>query len=683
MTPRGRSVSAPRPAPALPDAGPAGSGFREWFTASELAGLAGMPGTVFRTRDWLTRHGVKSRVRAHGKGLEYHLSGLPAATQAVLFCTDKTTDKNVCATSTSSTTSTPSTPSTSSTQRPPSLDRMTDAVRAEAGRRAAACLDVADRVAAGMSRASATAAAAADRAIPPATLKNWLRRVQNAAPAEWAARLAPGRGGARRDRADFSPEAWEYLKADYLRPERPCLATCYWRLERIARERGWTVPSYRTVARRVGELDWQMVTLAREGEKGLLRKLPAMTRTRGHLCALQAVNADGHRFDVMCKLPSGAVGRPMLTAWQDLYSGKILAWRLSETLNQHHVRLSFGDMVERYGVPAHAFLDNGREFANKWMSGQSPFRFRFKIKDDDPVGIFLQLGVTVHWTTPYHGQSKPIERAFKDLCETIAKHPACRGAYTGNSPVTKPDNYGSRVFGWDDFCALVDAEIEAHNARTGRRTETARGRSFDETFNESYARSTVTRTTAEQRRLWLLAAEGVTVRGTGHVAILGNAYWGEALAPLAGRRVVVRFDPEHLDRPVSVYDADGALLCEAQRTIAAFDDADAAKEHQRANRRRIKAAKEQLNAERDMAALEAAAVALEKTGTVPGAACGTGALAGPCPGDIEPAAVRILPPRRRAVNAEDCDPELPELVRKQEQRVLDMAEAWMREKFAL
>ena len=646
----------------------------DWYTASELTGLPGLPGTVFGLRKWLTRNNVPHRPRVMGKGTEYHISGLPSQTVVALSgnvgqppsaVTSTTTAEGAC--------------STSNPQDTPacSLDFLTDPARAEARRRAAACMAVRRLMDEGNSLVAAVAAAAQSSKVPAATLRNWWRRVKSVPAADWAATLASRRGMSARARAAFSEDAWQFLLRDYLRPEQPCLNTCYWRLQRIAQHNGWNVPSYSTVARRIDALPWQMVVLARQGEDGLLRKLPVMTRTRGHLCAMQAVNADGHKFDVLCKLPSGVVGRPMLTAWQDLYSGKILSWRLSETLNQHHVRLSFGDMVETYGVPQHAYLDNGREFANKWLTGKAAFRFRFTVRDEDPVGIFAQLGVQVHWTTPYHGQSKPIERAFKDLCEVIAKHPVNAGAYTGNSPVTKPANYGSRAVKWDDFCALVDAEIAAHNARVGRRTETARGRSFDETFAESYARSTVTRATAEQRRLWLLAAEGVTVRNTGHVAILGNAYWGEELAPIAGQRVVVRFDPEHLERNVSVYDADGALLCEAYRTAAAFDDAEAAKEHQRANRQRIKAAKAQLSAERRMSALEAATLLSPMEG---GGAERRGVYAEDLP---EPAAVRILTPRRRAVNEGECVDEVSELVRSQERLTLEMMSDWAEKRFAL
>jgi transposase InsO family protein len=543
------------------------------------------------------------------------------------------------------------------------------AIQDEGRRRAGICAQVRALIDAGMRARRAIAEVARASGTAEGTVRRWwygdgaILGAAHVAAADYAPALAPRYVGCD-DWAEMSPEAWEWVQADWLRPEQPALRSCYRRLLRIAAQQGWQVPSYATVQRRIAELPWQIVVLAREGEEALQRRLPHVTRLRGSLHALEAVCADGHTFDLRVELPSGGIGRPVLVAWQDIYSGKILSWRVGETLNQHLVRLAFGETIERYGVPDHAFLDNGREFANKWMTGGAPTRFRFRIREDDPIGIFGLLGVTVHWTTPYHGQAKPIERAFRDLCEEIAKHPAAAGAYTGNSPVTKPDNYGSRALKWDEFVALVDEAIREHNARTGRRTETARGRSFDETFAESYQRSVIRRPTAEQRRLWLMAAEGVTVRDTGHVAILGNLYWSEQVAAHVGRKVVVRFDPDRLDQPVHCYTLDGAYLGEAACTQAHFLDADAAREHARANRSRIRAARAQLEAERKMRAIEASQM-------LP---------AGDHPDTPQPAAVQVMPaPKRRArrIDAEDA---VSPHVTQQERAVLTALDQWASEK---
>ena len=71
--------------------------------------------------------------------------------------------------------------------------------------------------------------------------------------------------------------------------------------------------------------------LAREGLEKLERMFPPIIRDRSEFHALQAVNADGHRWDVFVSFPDKQKPiRPLMLAIQDLYSGKILAWRIAE-----------------------------------------------------------------------------------------------------------------------------------------------------------------------------------------------------------------------------------------------------------------------------------------------------------------------------------------------------------------
>ena len=59
-------------------------------------------------------------------------------------------------------------------------------------------------------------------------------------------------------------------------------------------------------------------------------------------------------------------------------------------------------------------VDNGRGFASKWMTGGSEWRFRGKVTAEEQTGVFRTLGTEVHFALPRHGQSKPIERLFRD-----------------------------------------------------------------------------------------------------------------------------------------------------------------------------------------------------------------------------------------------------------------------------
>src|SRR3546814_140018 len=229
--------------------------------------------------------------------------------------------------------------------------------------------------------------------------------------------------------------------------------------------------------------------------------LPAQERTVAELHALELVNIDGHKVDVFVKWPDGRIVRPIIIGIQDVYSRKFLSHRVSDTESVIPTRLAMADLFREFGIPKGCVLDNGRAFASKWITGGAKTRFRFKIKGEEPVGVLTGLGVRTHWTIPYRGQSKPIERAWRDFCDTIAKHPAFAGAYTGNKPDAKPENYGSPAVPLDLFRAVFAREIARHNARQGRRPEIAAGRSLAAAFNASYARAPTGQATPEPLRM--------------------------------------------------------------------------------------------------------------------------------------------------------------------------------------
>jgi putative transposase len=487
-------------------------------------------------------------------------------------------------------------------------ERLTDAFKDRAKERLQALYAVHQLVSGGLPRSDAIDVVADRVGVAPGTVWRWWSAVRKAPRQHWLPLLVPQYQG-RCALVDIPTEAWDLFRADYLRPEAPAAAACYDRVQRIARQHGWQLPSLRTFQRRIDDIPRRVRVLAREGVEALDRMYPAQARLKDGFTALEAVNADGHRFDVFVRWPDGTVARPTMVAWQDLYSGMILGYRVTQTESADTVRLAFRDVVERYGIPRHAWLDNGRGFASKWITGGTRTRYRFRVREEDPQGLLVALGVEVHWTTPYRGQAKPIERAFRDVCEYVGKHPAFSGAYTGRNPTAKPENYRSRAIPLDQFLAVLADEIRAHNAREGRRSAVCAGRSFERVFAESYAGAPVRKATAEQLRTLLLAAEAVTAhRADGSVHLLGNRYWTEALAGHAGQRLVVRFDPDALQTQVSVYTLDGDYIADAECVMAVgFADTQAATEHARARKQHRRAAKAQLAAERRMRVAEMAA----------------------------------------------------------------------------
>ncbi|WP_349433608.1 transposase domain-containing protein [Pararhizobium sp. A13] len=560
---------------------------KEWFTLVELAEakLPGLPTSARRMRDqaercgWDLNPGKVRKAEQRGGGMEYHVSVLPSAAGAklaYLHTAEVVTDD---------------------LDRSKMLWTRFEALSSEhktiCSERLATLTEVEEMRASGIKAGDAVGYCSKKAGIATATYYEWRQMVEGWPRRDWLAALAPSfspvASGVVADTADCHPKAWEYLKSDFLRPEKPKFSACFRRMEKIAKREGWLpILSERTLRRRLEkEVGKAVALLTREGKDKARTLYPAQRRTRAHLHAMQMANMDGHKVDVFVSVPwSKKPVRFILLGIQDLFSGKIVAWRLTEAETWESVRLCIGDMVEAFGIPEAIYLDNGKAFSSKWITGEARQRFRFKVREEDPRGLLATLGVETHFTRPYAGQSKPIERAWGDLAENIAKHPFCAGAYTGNKPSAKPENYMSRAIPFEEFKAHVAAQVEEHNAQTGRRAENCKGRSFDETFAASMAlSSTIVRVPSPaQASLWLLASEAIKARpGSGEIHYQGNRYWSRELNQWAGQKVIIRFDPDALHEPVKVYDLKNRLICEAQCVAdAGFDNIDDARMHARA-----------------------------------------------------------------------------------------------------
>ncbi|MBR0559527.1 transposase domain-containing protein [Neokomagataea anthophila] len=578
---------------------------QKWFSPAELAAmnLPGMPATARAIQlrvehdQWMLpeQEGQTWRKRqGRGGGFEFTPYHLPFQARVALELHVQRTDD-------------PALAAEASDQREREdlwrkYDALPDTLKERARKALRALHAVEGLVASGTRKTTALTIVAHEQKVGRNTINNWYRDVRGLNRCDWLAGLAPHYGARAGDVAECPSEAWNILAADYLRLERPGFEACYRRLQQVAEQRGWTLPSSKSLFRRMKKYPAELLVAAREGEEKLKQMYPAQKRDHTVFDALEAVNADGHKWDVFVKWPVGAeerIVRPVMIGFQDIFSGKILSWRIDLSENKEAVRLAFGDLVERYGIPKYCYFDNGRNFSSKWLTGGVPNRYRFKVRDEEPLGILPQLGVDVRFVKPYSGRSKPIERAWRDFAQDLAKHPRFAGAYTGHKVDAKPENYGSTAVPLDVFIEVVAQGIAEHNARIGRRSDVCQGKySFDQVFEASYARAPITKATDEQRRLWLMPAESVTIsKRDGVIEIEGNRFWADFLNQYPGEKVVVRLDPENLQQDVHVYRMDGTYLgAAACREKVGFADKAAAQRHARAYKAYSNAAKAQREA---------------------------------------------------------------------------------------
>jgi len=484
------------------------------------------------------------------------------------------------------------------------FERQPAGVRKEAHRRAAVLRQLDD-----MQRETrlsvSRCAEALSKSLPEKPSKDsilrWRRRVGDHPRHTWAYFVAPTWGN-KEEHAQCHPKALDVIKADYLRREAPTFSSCYRRLCDAAKVHQWSIPSEDTLMRWIQKtVPAEVIALARGGQDALKKLLPSQQRDHSIFGALEAVNADGFDFKLWAVMEDGEVTQPCMVHWQCVYSGKILSKRLGPTENTELYQTSFGDLVRQFGIPRHAYLDNTRAAANKTMTGGVPNRYRFKVVVDELKGVLPLMGVDVHWSTPGHGQAKPIERANRELRDTLEKHPLLAGAFSKRGAVSI-----------SKLRDVVDACIYEHNARAGRRSPACAGRSFDQTFSESFARRAelIQHPTETQLRLLLLSAKEVTAsRVSGSFELYGNRYWSEFMTKLAGTKIQVRFDPNNLRDGAHVYASDGRYVGFAaciQR--AGFNDTSAAKDVMRDRARLKKNSKDSLEIHRRLNAREVAAL---------------------------------------------------------------------------
>jgi hypothetical protein len=574
-----------------------------WWSAAELADakLPDLPGTKRKVQDranregWINTPGKARKRRGQGGGVEYHWTVLPLRARMALLNARAAPE-----------------PVVPREEAWANYDGLKAGQKAKADARLQVIYAVDEITAAGFTRSRAVQMVAVDKGVSDKSIWNWLGLVEGIPQADWLAYLAP-KSTARKSSGDSAvdPDFFALVKSDYLRPEQPSMTACYDRAVKIAEADGLRVsPLYQVRRLFKATVSKPTVIYCRKGAEARRRFYPHQTRSKSALRVMQAVQGDFHKFDLFINWPGEADPvRVQAVFFSDIYSGMLLSWRLSLTANSHTVQLAIGDMVERYGIPEQALLDNGREFAAKVITGGAPTRFRFKVMEDDIPGLLPMLGVQVHWATPYSGQSKPIERAFRDLCDRVSKHPAFAGAYTGNKPDAKPENYRSRAVDLDVFRTVLAEEIKAHNERPNRRSEVAYGRSFKDVFDEGYKTAPIKKATAEQRRLWLMGAQGVRAKdGNGELSLLGSRYWSEWMYRIAGQKIVARFDPDNLHAGLHVYDLDGQYLgaaaCVKKGDFFGVSDA---REVARKRGQYLRTAKAEAKAQRELSAAEIAA----------------------------------------------------------------------------
>lgn len=449
--------------------------------------------------------------------------------------------------------------------------------------------------------------------------------------ADWAVLLIPRHGHPVKT-AEVHSNAWDWFCAYYLNQRQPTFAESYRRAVEAAEANGWgELPCLSTFKRRLKrEFSPQEIIYKRQGKEAMMKLFPPQRRDKSVFQAGEAVNGDGLKFDMLyVEFPDGEIINTMTGwFWQDIRTNKILAYRLGKTENTDVFRLATYDLL---GVcsPTHAWMDNTRVAANKTMTGGAHNRYRFSIKEDDPMGHLQRVGITPHFTNPskVYGNSgaKPIERGFGvgGIHGKVASHPEFMNR--GYSKKT--------AIPYEEVAKVVASEVARFNAQKGRRDAGCQGEeSYDDLFNRLFQAAEVRMIPETDRALLLLMPEVVRVHSKRFEFQIkaGKGPWGshryrsESLTHKMGQKVQVYYDPANLAKDVSVYDLDGRFIAIAEHiSDVGFNDTVTAGEYQkrkvRFNKSTTKAAEEKLRMDQmEVAALypEAEAADIPEPGII-------------------------------------------------------------------
>jgi len=344
-----------------------------------------------------------------------------------------------------------------------------------------------------------------------------------------------------------------------------------------ARRNGWSIPAYGTFCRLLDKLHPALVARQRHGDKRFTDDHePNIRRDYSTIAANDWWCSDHRPFDVFVRHGHKADGspsyiRPILHAWQDLRSRRLLAWEiLAEAPNTPIILRTFVNACDQHGVPKIAYVDNGKDYDAKSLQGVTKRQRRRGETAAECEGAFNVLGVEPIHAWPFHGQSKPIERLYN----TISSH-FCKlwDTYSGRSTTAKPEwmlrsesraaTLANAPTLQEFTAAFNDWAGPAYNLKTGHLGDAMDHRSPAQCFaDELKTKRTLPRDLLEfatfaRTKPVTVSQDGVRYQG------ISFGQFDQKLAALHGKKVKLAVDDRDLSH-VYVLDLGGRLICRAK-----------------------------------------------------------------------------------------------------------------------
>lgn len=358
----------------------------------------------------------------------------------------------------------------------------------------------------------------------------------------------------------------------------------YEKLEQLAQINKWTkLPSYQTVTRYINHLmeDERMKNAHSMAEIGMIgyrnKVLVKGSRDTTMLKVMEIVMGDEHTFDcwVSYRHKNGKVSaiRPKLVAWIDVRSRAILGDIMCKDANADILKRSLLKMIysEPGGVPEYLYIDNGKDYTAKEMTGRDRNDRSGSGFDDEVKGFYRSIGIKDdHRALPYQPWSKSqIERFFRTVCNKFSKWvTSYTGTLTGSKTSAKvhKDIQGmlerGELLTLEEFFAKWSEWLQEKYMHSRHSGLVKMGEEWITPYDlymnaERYEQPAPPKSYAT---MLMMRSEKVFVYNVG-IRKWGYEYRSDTLCDYIGEKVDIKYDPD--DVATLYVFRDGKRICEA------------------------------------------------------------------------------------------------------------------------
>ena len=270
-------------------------------------------------------------------------------------------------------------------------------------------------------------------------------------------------------------------------------------------------------------------------------------RTTDGLRALDQIELDGRVLDILVDFGDGKpADRPTIIGLVDRASFRTLAHVIVRSENAEDTADLIARCCDEHGIPDVLLTDNGAAFKSDRIAGE--------------FGVAKILVIELRFCTPHTPWAKLPESKFSAI-RYIDNLADFAGAHTGSRSDRKPSGEPTPV-SIELVRAVFAREIALDNAELGRRSEQARGGSYDQAF-ERLNEGRIPRIVApDQRRRLAMKYYRRTVQSNGTIRFLkgvfGSGETQERMLRHEGERVLIGVDPRNYNAPAMVFELDKA-----------------------------------------------------------------------------------------------------------------------------